>query len=82
MSKLEEQQIEALNKINQLREIRFDVILNGIHNPYSTQLIELRELELKEQIESDLKSSFLVLIEEKLSELTESTTNLLDEDNQ
>lgn len=82
MSKLEEQQIEALNKINQLREIRFDVILNGIHNPHGTQLLELKELELKEQIESDIKSAFLVLIEERLSELTESTTQLLDEGNQ
>ena len=78
MSKLKEQQIEALNKINQLRAIKDDVELNGINNPYSTELLEMNELELKEEIEVTLKHTFLILLNIKIDEKIKTANQLLE----
>ena len=77
MSKLEQQQIEALSKINKLREIESDVKLNGIHNPYGVQLLELGELELKEKLDRELRVGALATISYRISELKKEAHQLL-----
>ncbi|MFA7327822.1 MAG: hypothetical protein WC121_14230 [Candidatus Kapaibacterium sp.] len=78
MSKLEEQQIEALKKINELREIQKDVQLNGIHNPHGIQLLEINELELKEELEEEMKTTYLSILEKKLDEIKKAADSLFE----
>lgn len=77
MSKLEEKQIEALTKINQLREIQTYVELNGVFNPYSLQLLELGELELKEKIDQELRAGYLATLSYRISVLQREAHQLL-----
>ncbi|MCA9386262.1 hypothetical protein KC717_06480 [Candidatus Dojkabacteria bacterium] len=81
MSKLEKQQIEALNKINQLRDLKEDVELNGIHNPYGVQLLEMNEDALRNILDKELKAAAIRVIEERIANQKKLTDFLLGGEN-
>lgn len=68
MSKQNLDNVEILTKIQKLREIADDVEYNGIHNPHSTSLLELKELELKEELEIEMRQMYVKKIDAKIEE--------------
>jgi hypothetical protein len=68
MSKENLDQVEILTKIQKLRAIADDVEYNGIHNPHSTTLLEIRELELKEELEKEMRQLYVKKIDTKIEE--------------
>jgi hypothetical protein len=68
MSKENLDQVEILTKIQKLQEIADDVEYNGIHNPHSTTLLEIKELELKEELETEMRQMYVKKIDAKIEE--------------
>lgn len=73
-SKLEEQQIEALEKVKEFREILEDLEINGIDNPYGLRLLEQGELETKEKLDR----AFKIMAKEILSARYEEHKKTID----
>lgn len=78
MSKLDEQ-IEAMTKLRELREIRADVELNGIHNPYGYRLVELHEVELRDTLEQESKQVYLDKLDSKILSIKSLVEKLFEE---
>lgn len=68
MSKQNLDNVEILLKIQKLQEIADDVEYNGIHNPHSTSLMEIKELELKEELEIEMRQMYVKKIDAKIEE--------------
>ena len=81
-SKSEDKQIEALTKAKELREIKEDIELNGVHNPYGLRLLEANELGTKENLDNALKAAALEIINERYDTHYKSVVALLEEEQQ